>query len=115
MGLILTSAGGGGADLSFITATAAQILSGKVGADSEGNPITGTMPNHGAVSKALNCGESYTIPAGYHNGSGKVTVNSLASQTAGTATAAHIYSGKTAWVGGTKLTGTLTFTSAITW
>ena len=38
------------------------------------------MPNKGAVTASLNCGGSYTIPAGYHNGSGKVTANSLASQ-----------------------------------
>ena len=30
------------------------------------------------VIASLNCGGSYTIPAGYHNGSGKVTTNSLA-------------------------------------
>ena len=34
------------------------------------------MTNRGAVSKSLNPGSSYTIPAGYHNGSGKVTANS---------------------------------------
>lgn len=30
------------------------------------------MPNNGAVSVGLNPGQSYTIPAGYHNGSGSV-------------------------------------------
>ena len=35
------------------------------------------MANNGAVSKTLNAGQSYTIPAGYHNGSGKVTANSI--------------------------------------
>lgn len=34
----------GGVDLSFITAAASDILSGKVGADSSGNPVTGTIP-----------------------------------------------------------------------
>ena len=63
------------------------------------------MTNNGAVSKTLNCGGSYTIPAGYHNGSGKVTVNSLASQTSATATAADLGSGKTAWVNGVRITG----------
>lgn len=33
------------------------------------------MANQGAVSSSLNPGGSYTIPAGYHNGSGKVTAN----------------------------------------
>ena len=67
----------------------------------------GTMPNNGAVSQALNAGGSYTIPAGYHNGSGKVMANSLASQTAGTATADTMLAGVKAWVGGVQLTGTM--------
>ena len=87
------------------TAVAADILTGKT-AYVNGNRLTGTMANRGAASQALNCGGSYTIPAGYHNGSGRVTANSLASQTAGTATAAQIFSGYTAWVNGTRLTGT---------
>lgn len=87
-------------------ATAANILSGKI-AYVDGAKITGTMANQGAKTSALNCGGSYIIPAGYHNGSGKITANSLASQTSATATAANIASGKTAWVNGTKLTGTL--------
>ena len=86
-------------------ATASQILSGKT-AWVKGQKITGTMPNRGAVSKTLNAGGSYTIPKGYHNGSGKITASSLASQTPGTATANDIASGKTAWVNGKKITGT---------
>ena len=54
------------------------------------------MTNCGAVSSSLNAGRSYTIPAGYHNGSGKVTANSLSSQTSATATAANILKDKTA-------------------
>lgn len=88
------------------TATAAQILSGII-AYVNGAKITGTMTNNGAVTSAINAEGSYTIPAGYHNGSGKVTGNTLASQTAGTATAEQVLSGQTAWVGGTKLTGTM--------
>jgi len=64
------------------------------------------MANNGAISKTLNAGQSYTVPAGYHNGSGKVTANSLASQTQATAVAGDILTGKTAWVNGQKLTGT---------
>ena len=86
-------------------ATASQILSGRT-AWVNGNKITGTMANRGAVTKSLNAGGSYTIPAGYHNGSGKIKAASLASQTQGTATASDITSGKTAWVNGKKITGT---------
>lgn len=64
---------GGGADLDVITAQAGDILAGKVIVDPDGEPLTGTMPNNGAVSKVLPINGSYTIPAGYHNGSGKVT------------------------------------------
>ena len=94
------------------TAAASEILTGKI-AYVKGNKVTGTMANNGAVSQSLNAGGSYTIPAGYHNGSGKVTANSLASQTSGTATAAQILSGKTAWVGGSQLTGTMTNQGAV--
>ena len=38
------------------------------------------MVNNGAKTASLNCGGSYTIPAGYHNGSGKITANTAASQ-----------------------------------
>ena len=87
------------------TATASQILSGKT-ALVKGQSVTGTMTNRGAVTTSLNAGGSYTIPAGYHNGSGKITANSLSSQTSATATAEDIASGKTAYVNGTKITGT---------
>ncbi len=86
-------------------ATAGQILSGKK-ALVQGSLVTGTMTNRGAVSETLDAGKSYTIPAGYHNGSGKVTASSLADQTIATATASDIVSGKTAYVNGTKITGT---------
>lgn len=88
------------------TATAAQILAGAI-AYVRGSKVTGSMANQGAVTSALNAGGEYIIPAGYHNGSGKVTANSLASQTAGTATAAQILSGQVAYVNGVKLTGTM--------
>ena len=101
-----------GVDSGKTAAAAAQILTGYQ-AWVKGSKITGSMANQGAKTSALNCGGSYTIPAGYHNGSGKVTANSLASQTSATAAAGSILSGKTAWVNGTKITGTLAVQSAI--
>ncbi len=86
------------------TATDGEVLSGKT-FYAKGQKITGKMTNRGAVTQALNAGGSYTIPAGYHNGSGKVTANSLAGQTNGTAGVSDIVSGKTAWVNGARVTG----------
>lgn len=66
---------GGGADLDAVTAGAGDVLAGKVIVDKDGEPLTGTMPNRGAVNQSLGVNGVYTIPAGYHNGSGKVTQN----------------------------------------
>ena len=90
--------------LAQTNATADKMLAGYK-AYSGGKLLTGTMLNRGAISSNLNCGQTYTIPAGYHNGSGKVTANSLASQTSATANANNISNGVTAWVNGTKITG----------
>ena len=89
------------------TATSADILSGKTAYVSSGK-VSGSMTNRGAVSQTLSAGSSYTIPVGYHNGSGKVTASSLSSQTSATAAASDILSGKTAWVNGSKITGSMT-------
>lgn len=105
---------GGGTDTSDANATAGKILTGYTGYVND-VLITGTMPNRGAVSISLNCGGSYTIPQGYHNGSGKVTANSLASQTSANATAAQILSGYTAWVNGSKITGTMANRGAVSY
>lgn len=53
-------------------ATAAQILDTRT-AFVNGNKVTGTMNNRGAVSHTLAINGTYTIPAGFHNGSGSVT------------------------------------------
>nr|WP_288825485.1 hypothetical protein [uncultured Clostridium sp.] len=90
-----------------------QVLAGKTYYNT--NPKfkrTGSMVNQGAVSQVLNAGGSYTVPSGYHNGSGKVTANSLTSQTPGSASAGHILSGQTAWVNGSKLTGNIPYQNA---
>lgn len=112
MGECLIIRSGGGTDTSGATATAARVLSGYTCYVND-SKITGTMTNQGTKTASLNAGGSYTIPAGYHNGSGKVTANALSGQTSGTATAARILSGKTAWVNGSKLTGTMTNRGAI--
>ena len=105
------ASGGSIDDVSF---SASDLLTGKSANNSDGEKVNGTMPNKGAVTASINCGGSYTIPAGYHNGSGKVTANSLASQTSANASAGDILSGKTAWVNGSKLTGTIDNKGAIT-
>lgn len=52
------------------TATAAEILTGKT-AYKNGQKVTGTMPNKGAVAlKVTQKGTPVSIPAGYHDGSG---------------------------------------------
>lgn len=57
-------------------ATAGDVLSGKTFSNESGTDKTGTMPDNGAVSAALDTGTtSYTIPAGYHNGSGSVSIS----------------------------------------
>ena len=102
-------------------ATAAQILKNKT-AYSGKTLKTGTMENRGAWTSTGNTAnasstKNVTIPAGYHNGSGYVQLNSLSSQTSANATAAQILKDKTAWVNGSKVTGTMTnrdaYTSAV--
>ena len=83
---------------------ASEVLAGKTFSNSNGVGLVGTMANNGAINANLNAGQSHTIPAGYTTG-GRVTANSLASQTVGTATANNLSNGVTAWVNGQKITG----------
>lgn len=94
-------------------AAASQILTGYDTLNAAGTRVVGSMANRGAVTQALAAGGSYTIPAGYHNGSGKVTANTLASQTSATAAAAQILAGYTAWINGVKVTGTMVNRGAV--
>lgn len=86
-------------------AGAGYILDGYEVVNGSGELLTGSMVNNGAVSAELVAGAVYAVPVGYHDGTGSVSAKSLASQTAGTATAADILSGATAWVDGTQVTG----------
>lgn len=64
-------------DVSSVTATASDVLSPKIIVNAAGTTVAGTMANNGAVSKTLDAttnNQSYTVPAGYHNGSGTVAI-----------------------------------------
>lgn len=65
------------ADISIVTASAEDVLEGKVIVDSNGTNIIGSMLNNSAINKILDAttnNQNYTIPAGYHSGSGKVNI-----------------------------------------
>lgn len=76
-GAIITGTNTYDSDTSDDTAAVAEILSGKT-AHARGALLTGTMPNNGSVTGTITtkAGE-YTIPQGYHDGSGKVSISSV--------------------------------------
>lgn len=131
----IPKSGGGSAvffDTTSATAGAGDILSGKSAFDGAG-AVNGSMANNGAISGTISTkAGTYSIPAGYTSGgsvaissseqnkitSGNirsgVTILGVAGATAvvdtsdADATAATIYSGVTAYVNGTKITGQMT-------
>lgn len=63
-------------DTSNDTVAVGEILSGKT-AHARGAQLTGTMTNNGGVTGTITAkAQEYTIPQGYHDGSGKVAISS---------------------------------------
>jgi len=61
-------------DTSDDTAQVAEVLASKT-FHARGTAYTGTMPNRGAVTGTISTkAQEYTIPQGYHDGSGKVSI-----------------------------------------
>lgn len=60
------------------TAIAAEVLATKTFYNTTGEIVTGTMANNGAVTATIDglTASSYTIPAGYHDGTGTVSLTS---------------------------------------
>lgn len=63
-------------DSSGVTATASEVLATKTFAKG-GQVLTGSMKNNGAVNGSISTKDGvYTVPQGYHDGSGKVSIAS---------------------------------------
>lgn len=67
--------GGGGVVSSDVTAKKENVLTGTstITLDSDDAVVNGTMPNIGKVTQTLGVNGTYTIPKGYHNGTGTVS------------------------------------------
>lgn len=67
-------------DVSAVTATASDVLAGKIIVLPDGSTVPGVMVNNGAVAATFDglttATASYTIPAGYHSGTGTVSLTS---------------------------------------
>lgn len=64
-------------DVSATTAAPGDVLANKVFIDADGVTQAGTMPDNGAVERVLDAtsgNQEYTVPAGKHSGTGKVSV-----------------------------------------
>lgn len=62
-------------DVSSVTAAAGDVLTGKVIVLADGTVVTGTMTNNGTVDKTLDATTvTFTIPKGFHSGTGTVKI-----------------------------------------
>lgn len=62
-------------NVTSVNVAAGEVLTGKIFVAADGSVVTGTMPNMGAVNQTLTgTVVSYTIPKGYHSGSGTVKI-----------------------------------------
>lgn len=65
-----------GADVSVVTATAPDVLGGRIFVDKDGNPLPGTMPNRGSGGGTISSvAQSVALPEGYYNGIGEVSIS----------------------------------------
>jgi len=65
------------ANTSDATVSADELLSGQTAYGAAGTKVTGTMPNRGGVTGKITTKDGeYTIQQGYHDGSGKVSIDS---------------------------------------
>lgn len=62
-------------NVSSVNTTAADVLTGKIYVTADGTVTTGTMANNGEVTRILDVTSiTYTIPKGYHSGTGTVSI-----------------------------------------
>jgi hypothetical protein len=63
-------------NVSSVNALAEDVLTGKIYVTKDGTVTVGTMANNGTVERVLDVTTiSYTIPKGYHSGTGTVKIN----------------------------------------
>lgn len=67
----------------------------------------GKMINRGTMNPFLSFGAVFNIPQGYHTGLGVITAYTLEHETVGSITPTRMAIGKTAWVNGLLVTGTV--------
>lgn len=73
-GAVITGTSTKDVDSTDATAAVSEVLLGKT-AYARGQKLTGTMPNNGAVTGEITDKETdYTVPLGFHDGSGKVGI-----------------------------------------